>query len=112
MHAQLSEYPRSIRELNPQVSGDCCVVLSKMLRKSRDERYQDWVDLIADLKALLENRRIASAKEEVGDVIKYKSEQQAKEKETNKLLIVLIVIIIILLGTVVALLLTLGLGAR
>jgi len=49
MEKQLSEQVPAARELNEELSVAICGVIEKMLVKDRDERYQDWEAVRADI---------------------------------------------------------------
>lgn len=53
LHKIVSEEPKDIRELEPEVGKEAWAIIKKMLRKAPEERYASAAELIADIEAYL-----------------------------------------------------------
>jgi serine/threonine protein kinase len=53
LHKIVNEEPQDLRELNPEVSKEAWAIIKKLLRKKKEERYQNAGELIADIDAYL-----------------------------------------------------------
>lgn len=56
LHSHQTELPRDPRELNPEISDNLVNVLSRMMAKRPEDRYQKADDLVKDLENLSERR--------------------------------------------------------
>jgi len=53
MRAHLSDEPRNPRDLNPQLSAGAVLVVSKLMAKAPDARYQSGIELAEDIDRVL-----------------------------------------------------------
>lgn len=99
MEAQLTQEIPSVSLVNPEVSEHISGIISKMLAKNPDDRYQSWQEVITDLKT-----DPATTKKNVGPVESKPSHQgnphlESEASETTvKIITVVIIIVIIVLA--------------
>ena len=53
----VTDYPRSPRELNPNLSKEVCQIIHKMMAKRPEERYSGMEDVIDHLRRMSDNRK-------------------------------------------------------
>lgn len=63
---QCTDQVTDIREMNPEVSDACAVMLAKFLAKDRENRPQGWDEAIADIRAVLATEETPGAAQLLG----------------------------------------------
>ncbi len=84
LHKIVSEEPKDIRELEPEVTKEAWAIVKKMLRKNPEERYSSASELAADLDAYLAGALPPYAQdlvEKTAAPLEQKQVQKAKEPE-------------------------------
>jgi len=84
LHKIVSEEPRDIREMEPEVGKEAWAIIKKMLRKNPEERYASASELMADIEAYLAGALPPYAQDLVEKTAAPQAHPVGQERQKNK----------------------------